>query len=334
MVTPIFDEPTNSLQDWSYGSKAAPRGARLALISQSPALLHELAGDVETAGYDVAAKRGHDELATVSQRVTFDALYLDCQHLDFANLDDLAACIAAAKSKGAGVIVSVTSANLDDVFAACGSEQVDILVSPSRAERLLAVARAVAGVTGQRVQELSEGDRLVLLRLTEQITEISGRLDRLQGAEGALGSHSANPDARDGNDPLRRHSAEGNNQGIVSRELPKVDPKFIRKIIRLRQMRARYFDVDLFADPAWDMLLDLAAARFEQNKVSVTSLCIASGVPPTTALRWIGQMTEAGLLQRVEDVTDRRRAFITLTDKAFQGMASYLVAIGGSSIVV
>jgi hypothetical protein len=38
-------------------------------------------------------------------------------------------------------------------------------------------------------------------------------------------------------------------------------------------------------------------------------------VPPTTALRWIGQMTEAGLLERVEDETDRRRAFIALTDK-------------------
>jgi DNA-binding MarR family transcriptional regulator len=76
------------------------------------------------------------------------------------------------------------------------------------------------------------------------------------------------------------------------------------------------------------MLLDLTAARAEHTRVSVTSLCIASGVPPTTALRWIGQMTEAGLLQRIEDETDRRRAFITLTDKAADAMARYFADLG------
>ena len=49
-----------------------------------------------------------------------------------------------------------------------------------------------------------------------------------------------------------------------------------------RQLRARFFDGELFADPTWDMLLDLTAARVEHTRVSVTSLCIASGVPPTT----------------------------------------------------
>jgi DNA-binding MarR family transcriptional regulator len=62
--------------------------------------------------------------------------------------------------------------------------------------------------------------------------------------------------------------------------------------------------------------------------VSVTSLCIASGVPPTTALRWIGQMVEAGLFQRVEDDSDRRRAFIALTEKAADAMARYFAELG------
>ena len=76
------------------------------------------------------------------------------------------------------------------------------------------------------------------------------------------------------------------------------------------------------------MLLDLTAARAEHTRVSVTSLCIASGVPPTTALRWIGQMIDAGLLERVDDETDRRRAFITLTDKASDAMARYFAELG------
>ena len=96
-------------------------------------------------------------------------------------------------------------------------------------------------------------------------------------------------------------------------------------------MRARFFDGALFADPAWDMLLDLTAARAEHTRVSVTSLCIASGVPPTTALRWIGQMTEAALLERIDDEADRRRAFIALTDKAADAMARYFAELGGSA---
>ena len=106
------------------------------------------------------------------------------------------------------------------------------------------------------------------------------------------------------------------------------EPRLVRLIIRQRQLRSQYFDSELFADPAWDILLDLTAARAEHTRVSVTSLCIASGVPPTTALRWIGQMVEAGLLERVEDETDRRRAFIQLSDKAADAMARYFAELG------
>lgn len=101
------------------------------------------------------------------------------------------------------------------------------------------------------------------------------------------------------------------------------DPRLVRAIIRQRSSRLRYFPDDMFADPAWDMLLDLTAARAEHKRVSVTSLCIASGVPSTTALRWIALMTQAGLVERVEDDTDRRRAFVQLTDRAADAMARY-----------
>jgi len=119
-----------------------------------------------------------------------------------------------------------------------------------------------------------------------------------------------------GAEPLRRTTCP-----------PLPDPRLVRRIIRQRQLRSRFFDGELFADPAWDILLDLTAARAEHARVSVTSLCIASGVPPTTALRWIGQMTEAGLLARSDDERDRRRAFITLTERAANGMACYFAEL-------
>ena len=94
-----------------------------------------------------------------------------------------------------------------------------------------------------------------------------------------------------------------------------------------RRLRSRFFEEDLFADPAWDMLLDLTAAHGEGAQVSVTSLCIAAGVPATTALRWLTQMVETGIFVRVPDPADRRRAFIALSDKAIAAMAGYFASL-------
>src|SRR3546814_5849017 len=55
----------------------------------------------------------------------------------------------------------------------------------------------------------------------------------------------------------------------------------VRALIRARRMRDQFFRSELFADPAWDMLLDLMAARLEHKRVSVSSLCIAAAVPVT-----------------------------------------------------
>lgn len=107
------------------------------------------------------------------------------------------------------------------------------------------------------------------------------------------------------------------------------DPRYLRRIIQHRQLRTRHFPADLFADPAWDIILDLAIARIEQKRVSITSACIASGVPPTTALRWITHMTNLGLLKRTEDDLDKRRAFVALSDKAAEALARYFFDIRG-----
>ena len=56
----------------------------------------------------------------------------------------------------------------------------------------------------------------------------------------------------------------------------------MRSVIRARRLRSRFFPDDLFADPAWDMLLDLLQAEIAQLRVPVSSLCIAASVPATT----------------------------------------------------
>ncbi len=101
----------------------------------------------------------------------------------------------------------------------------------------------------------------------------------------------------------------------------------LRETIKLRRLRDRFFPPDLFADPAWDILLDLKAAAQEGQHVSVSSLCIAAAVPPTTALRWISAMTESGMLLRRQDPADARRVFIELSPETSAKMDDYIVAV-------
>ncbi len=102
----------------------------------------------------------------------------------------------------------------------------------------------------------------------------------------------------------------------------------MRQVIRARRLRARFFDEELFADPAWDMLLDLLQAEIAQHRVPVSSLCIAAAVPATTALRWIKTMTDAGLFKRRADPHDGRRVFVELSPGASEAMRRYFGEVG------
>ena len=86
----------------------------------------------------------------------------------------------------------------------------------------------------------------------------------------------------------------------------------VRALLKLRRNRDRFFDASLFADPAWDILLELYASSLGQYRMSVSSLCAGAGVPATTALRWINHLEEKGLISRRPDPTDGRRCFIML----------------------
>jgi hypothetical protein len=317
-------------EDFSYGAPAQDvAGLRLkaSVFADRAWLREEMREDALSAGLRLAEASPIERLLGAEGLPLGDVILLDCPIVDGETLAALSRLDVRAGHLGAALIVSTSVDALDDVFGCLNQSAPHILVAPSRAERLVALGQVVARMPGRHVRELSEEDRMVLLRLTQQVTEIGAKLNGLGGA-GKAGSsgNEATPFRFEGQ---KAEAADDRLVSATKSALP--DPRMVRRIIRQRQMRARFFDGELFADPAWDMLLDLTAARAEQAKVSVTSLCIASGVPPTTALRWIGQMTEAGLLKRIEDETDRRRAFIALTDKAIEAMSAYFAELGNSA---
>ena len=296
----------------------------VAIFADRQDVREELQDDARVAGLRIGETSPLASLLEGEARPLGDLVLVDCPAIDVATLAALVRLDLRAERAAARLVVATSLAALDDVFACLNRSGAQILVAPARAERSVALARAIAAASAGRLRDLSEDERLTLLRLTEQVGMMARKLDRLSGDEDGDGGAFAF------NAPRRgfRGAPDGSAALVRASRPPLPDARLVRKIIAQRQARAKFFEPSLFADPAWDILLDLTAARVEHIRVSVTSLCIAAAVPPTTALRWIAQMTEAGLLERVEDESDRRRAFIQLSDTAADAMAAYFASLG------
>jgi DNA-binding MarR family transcriptional regulator len=91
------------------------------------------------------------------------------------------------------------------------------------------------------------------------------------------------------------------------------DERIIQRIVAARRARERIVGSDLFADPAWDLLLELYAASLAQRRVSVSDLSVASSVPATTSLRWLDKLESVGLIERIDDPLDSRRVWVEIS---------------------
>lgn len=108
---------------------------------------------------------------------------------------------------------------------------------------------------------------------------------------------------------------------------PEVSEDAVRWIITARNVRSQFLPRDLFADPAWDMLLELLRAEIAQQRISVSSLCYAANAPATTALRYIKTMVKQGLIVREADPFDGRRVHISLTPESSKALRDYCVYV-------
>lgn len=97
--------------------------------------------------------------------------------------------------------------------------------------------------------------------------------------------------------------------------------------LNARRLREEIFGAGLFADPAWDILLDLFTAEAKGERVQISSLAIAARVPHSTAIRWARIMTGVGLVVRERDPDDGRRVHVSLSQHARDLMEEYLIRL-------
>jgi DNA-binding MarR family transcriptional regulator len=211
-------------------------------------------------------------------------------------------------------VVSARSSFLDPLVARLGDGAVELIIDADDAER----AAALAVASAQTVRPLSLSD-IASEQNAERLRQLSDEVSRIASTLARL---SAGPSA-----------APPVTEATSAREVPNVSAETVRAVIRARRLRARYFSEDLFADPAWDMLLDLLQAEIAQLRVPVSSLCIAAAVPATTALRWLKTMVGKGLFIRRADPHDGRRVFVELAPEASQALRRYFGEVGQVAVI-
>lgn len=104
-----------------------------------------------------------------------------------------------------------------------------------------------------------------------------------------------------------------------------------KHIYDMRRARADYFPADLFAEPAWDILLYLYEAGAAHQRTTVTTLCNFAGVPSTTALRWIQRLITVGIVEKDPNPLDQRVSWVRLSPDAQDQMDRFLGRLCGQN---
>jgi DNA-binding MarR family transcriptional regulator len=89
----------------------------------------------------------------------------------------------------------------------------------------------------------------------------------------------------------------------------------ILSVLLVRRARTAILGERLFSDPAWDILLELYAARLGEREVSLGDVARAIDTPESTVKRWVKALEERGLVQSRIDSADVHDVGISLTEQ-------------------
>jgi DNA-binding MarR family transcriptional regulator len=288
-------------------------GAKPALLfGNDPQSMIRTGAFLQSAGVRLAGEASvSDAVERLDRQVAVGLVWLECADPAGIPSDALLERLARLAETGeAAVVASAPPSMIDLLFARLDHSAAQILIDPDDVQRAGALSLALTGAgKSGRVSDVGRDNAVRLRQLSDEMGRIASTLARLSSTP-----EESAPSA------LRLVEPTGD-------VLP-LSVDTVRAVIRARRLRSRFFAEELFADPAWDMLLDLLQAEIAQHRVPVSSLCIAAAVPATTALRWIKSMTDAGLFVRRADPHDGRRVFVELAPGTSEAMRRYFAELG------
>lgn len=148
------------------------------------------------------------------------------------------------------------------------------------------------------------GEPVVEQRDHHLMTDIARLLSRLSDAGVVLDNGCGFPD---------RPAISGRILGEVRQEQSR----------RTRRAALLAPGTDIFAEPAWDILLELFVAQLSGQKLNASVVGCEAGIAQSTALRWLALLEKQGLTKRTRDIADKRRLWVALTPATFAALEQY-----------
>lgn len=283
------------------------------LVDDDADWCHECAFSLQTLGYEPIVALDPERALEVflNQDVSIAIVDYNMPGQDGIALIQELTRHAEALGRKLHFIMATGYATKDLAVDAMRASAVDFLEKPIRQSDL--------HIALQRINALRE-EPAVRDDLLDKMATLSDELHRL-----SLLIHE--PEA-----PAPRPTAHGPHSApSIAPAVPSEPPvatedltAFIRETLKQEARKRAIGEGELFGDPAWEMLLDLLLAKIEKRQVSVSSACIASGAPMSTALRLVRRLVSEGVLFRVPDEHDRRRNFLVINPKFEEPLIEYL----------
>lgn len=272
---------------------------KVLIVDDEPDIAAEMAALLAGAGIDTAqAQDANAALGAFAADLRVGVVVSDIRMPRRSGLEFVRGLRAVgARGRLARVIFCTGYADTESAIDALRLGAVEFLRKPAEPSELLAAVRKA--VDGYRQD--AEGDTLkgVAVRDLAQVVESFRNFVR--------------------NGPT---AAEAGTAGGGELRLRKAG-----HLLAIRRHRDTHLPAAEFDEALLFMLLDLYQAEAADQRVSVSSLCLASGIPQTTALRRIDEMVARGLAERIPDPKDRRRAFVELSDDARARLGRFLDSV-------
>ena len=99
--------------------------------------------------------------------------------------------------------------------------------------------------------------------------------------------------------------------------------RLVHEVLRSRRRREKIFGIQLFGEPAWDLLLELYTAESVGQRLSLWDACLATSVPASTAMRWIATLEKQDWVRRLGHPSDPRRTWLVLTERGSTTIENY-----------
>lgn len=98
------------------------------------------------------------------------------------------------------------------------------------------------------------------------------------------------------------------------------------KLLKWSRLKAEHLNMGtgLFSDSCWDMCLDIYICDLKGEQITVSSVAHSSGIPMTTAMRYINVMSEEGLLEKTPNPSDNRMIFVSTSSTCKERISDVL----------